>query len=514
VLTRLIVTGFKNLVDVDVSFGAFTCVAGANGVGKSNLFDAIRFLSALADHTLIDAARMVRDDSGNNWDVKALFHRIGTTFDKEMSFTAEMIIPKIGHDDITQSQVEATSTLLRYQLQLSYDATANGGISHPLRIVSEKLDTIARGKRDEILRFKKSKKWADSVVLGRRTVPYISTPETGDQPIIHLHQDKQAGKAGGRSFQHPAASLTRTVISLTNSGETPTALLAKREMQSWRLLQLEPSALRQQDSFLSPTKLGSNGSHLPATLYRLAHPLSVPSSDVQFGKEPAVYSRVANRLYKLLGEVTSIRVDQDNKRDLLTLEVLDKYGTAFQAKSLSDGTLRFLALSVLAEDPSTVGVICFEEPENGIHPRRVPAILELLKDIAVDTEEEVGEGNPLRQVIINTHSPGVVGGVDDSDLIIAKLVDTFRDGNRFRRIQFGCLTNTWRYKIPDAKTSTKGELLAYLQPISPAEVEADEQSQNQGANGEIRRSPARLKSNRVADRPDLRNLFSEIAEFV
>ncbi|OKH56373.1 hypothetical protein NIES2101_00925 [Calothrix sp. HK-06] len=47
-LTWLKVSGFKNLVDVDVRFGGFTCVAGADGVGKSNLFDAIRFLSAIA----------------------------------------------------------------------------------------------------------------------------------------------------------------------------------------------------------------------------------------------------------------------------------------------------------------------------------------------------------------------------------------------------------------------------------------------------------------------------------
>ncbi len=40
-LTRLKVTGFKNLVDVDVRFGPFTCIAGPNGAGKSNLFDAI-----------------------------------------------------------------------------------------------------------------------------------------------------------------------------------------------------------------------------------------------------------------------------------------------------------------------------------------------------------------------------------------------------------------------------------------------------------------------------------------
>ena len=47
-LTRLKVSGFKNLVDVDVSLSPFTCVVGPNGVGKSNLFDAISFLSALA----------------------------------------------------------------------------------------------------------------------------------------------------------------------------------------------------------------------------------------------------------------------------------------------------------------------------------------------------------------------------------------------------------------------------------------------------------------------------------
>lgn len=51
-LTRLKVSGFKNLVDVDVRFGPFTCVAGANGVGKSNLFDAIRFLSAIAQRAV------------------------------------------------------------------------------------------------------------------------------------------------------------------------------------------------------------------------------------------------------------------------------------------------------------------------------------------------------------------------------------------------------------------------------------------------------------------------------
>ena len=39
-LTRLEVDGFKNLLDLNIELGAFTCIAGPNGTGKSNVFDA------------------------------------------------------------------------------------------------------------------------------------------------------------------------------------------------------------------------------------------------------------------------------------------------------------------------------------------------------------------------------------------------------------------------------------------------------------------------------------------
>jgi putative transposase len=114
-LTRLQVSGFKNLVDVDVRFGPFTCIAGANGVGKSNLFDAIRFLSALADRPLIEAALSVREESGLNTDVRSLFHHVGDAHDRLMSFVAEMIVPQAGFDDLGQ-QAKASITFLRYSL--------------------------------------------------------------------------------------------------------------------------------------------------------------------------------------------------------------------------------------------------------------------------------------------------------------------------------------------------------------------------------------------------------------
>ena len=100
-LTRLQVSGFKNLVDVDVRFGPFTCIAGANGTGKSNLFDAIQFLSRLASDTFVDAAASIRAEEEEATSVQSLFHRIGSEYADSISFTAEMIIPDEGIDVIT-----------------------------------------------------------------------------------------------------------------------------------------------------------------------------------------------------------------------------------------------------------------------------------------------------------------------------------------------------------------------------------------------------------------------------
>jgi len=91
------------------------------------------------------------------------------------------------------------------------------------------------------------------------------------------------------------------------------------------------------------------------------------------------------------------------------------------AKSLSAGTLRFLALSIIKIDPEMRGIICLEEPENGIQPSRIPAILKLLEDIAVDTDFSVATENPLRQVVINTHSPLVVSEVPEGILTYADI---------------------------------------------------------------------------------------------
>src|ERR1035437_6861819 len=153
-LTRLRVSGFKNLVDVDISFGPFTCIAGANGVGKSNLLDAIVFLSALADGPLLDAALSVRDQGAKTGDIRGLFHHVGDEFGEEMSVEAEMIIPETGTDDLGQ-QALATATFVQYSVGLRRRDSGTRALGS-LKLVSEELKHIALGEAAHHLPFSHS----------------------------------------------------------------------------------------------------------------------------------------------------------------------------------------------------------------------------------------------------------------------------------------------------------------------------------------------------------------------
>jgi predicted ATPase len=491
-ITRLQVSGFKNLVDTDVRFGPFTCIAGANGVGKSNLFDAIRFLSALADLPLMEAAKSVR--GGKTADIRSLFHRVGSQHDDRMKFAVEMIVPKRGEDDLGQ-EATASTTFLRYSLELGLRMEDSHFPAGGLEILQEELVHITQGEAHKHLLFPHSLEWRRDVVSGRRSAPFVSTSrEEHGKTLIKLHLDRgsEASSSGGKPAPRLASTLPRTVLSVANAAENRTAVLARRELQSWRLLQLEPSALREPDDFTSPTKLGADGSHLAATLYHLARTIDPAEGDEP--DEERLYARVANRLRELIEDVRGVSIDRDERRELLTLTVAGKDGTVHPARALSDGTLRFLALAAIDLDPSGQGVLCLEEPENGIHPARIPAMLSLLQDIAVDTMLPVGPDNPLRQVIINTHSPSVVGQVTDDTLVVAETREEIRNGEIFQKVSFGCLPATWRADSGSGNVVSKGRLMVYLNPNAPI------------PGGVTGGDTPKQKTRRVVDRADLQQL--------
>ena len=484
-LTRLKVEGFKNLDRIDVRLGPFTCIAGPNGVGKSNLFDAISFLAALADRPLVEAASTVRGGDSRRGDVWSLFRRAGDRVAERMKFAAEFLIPEKGEDELGQT-ASASMTFLQYELELRYRRDSAVRTMGAPEIVRERMTHVNRSEAKTRLGFPHEKRWRDSVVTGRRTSPYISTEtetEGENEVIVSLHADSPAGRGGGRPRRVPAANLPRTMLSsVNNAAEHRTLVLARQEMAGWTQLQLEPSALRAPDGFTAPRSMGPSGAHLPATLYDLAQ----AAQRDRPGGERDVYARVANKLSELVENVRGISVDVDEKRQLLSVVMTDLQNTEHVAGALSDGTLRFLALTVMESDPGSRRLICLEEPENGMHPLRISAVISLLDELAVDVDEPVDADNPLRQVIVNTHSPSVVACVHDDALLVAHAGGGSEPAAS--RLSIRHLPDTWRDAGSDEPAVTRGDLMAYLNPL---QVVGDDETPRAGATRVIHREDMR-----------------------
>ena len=144
-LTRLEVNGFKNLVGFCLDFGPYTCIAGPNGVGKSNIFDAIQFLSLLTECTINQAALQIRNSGEDTGDIADLFFRGSDERNKRLEFAAEMIVNRKVTDDFGR-EAEASSSFLRYEVAFHYEQpSATAGHLGGLVLEKEELRPITTG---------------------------------------------------------------------------------------------------------------------------------------------------------------------------------------------------------------------------------------------------------------------------------------------------------------------------------------------------------------------------------
>jgi energy-coupling factor transporter ATP-binding protein EcfA2 len=75
-------------------------------------------------------------------------------------------------------------------------------------------------------------------------------------------------------------------------------------------------------------------------------------------------------------------------------------GGVIPASQMSDGTLLVLAYLVVLKSPEQPRMLLVEEPENGIHPKRLEEVLSILRDLITEQKHT--------QVILTTHSPYVL----------------------------------------------------------------------------------------------------------
>lgn len=388
-ITYLKINGFKSFHNFEMEFTPFTVIAGANASGKSNLFDALTLLSRLADTD--NLKRVFNEQRG---EFIELFTQYGDdNYASEMEFIVEMLVNKNVKDAWGNSS-KLKYTRFRYELSIKRITNSSG--IQDLTVSKENLFKLDH-KKDiwvtNVIPKKALEYWRPKVGTGKRGIPYIETVIENDLAVIQVPQDGTTGNK--RRF--PLSNATRTVLSSFDTVDFPHVLAAKEEMKSWKFLQLNPDDLRQATNKNNGEDIISiSGKNLAAALYRIKQ------------KDEYSLKEISRKLNSFLPSFIEVDVidDNENKQYLIKLKDTDK--KEFSSRVLSEGTLRILALCILEYDDKHTGLLCFEEPENGIHPFRIKAMTDLLKDLSVDFNEV---DTPLRQVIVNTHSPVLVGNM-------------------------------------------------------------------------------------------------------
>jgi len=359
-LERLHIQGFKSLRDTTVELAPLTVVFGPNAAGKSNLLEAMLLLARLVgERTLTEAfAEGIRGYPLEAFSLppegmEALLLQPRPTIRLE----AEMSEPKIPGSTKKPS-------ILSYQIAIGIDPQ-----SGRLSVLDERLEDLHRNRRP------RSKNPCLEKVSRER-----------DGETVELLAIRKRG-----SQSHPfeeAIGLHHTIVSnrqYTGPERYPLFDQLHREIGAWRILYLDPlQAMRLPQPPRDVDDIGSRGEWLVPYLHRLSH------------QHPQALAAIRRVIATAVSGVTDLRTELDEKRGVLNLSLL-LHDTWMPVRVVSEGTLRLLALCAVAANPFNQGLVAFEEPENGVHPRRIPVVTRLLAN-----------ASRRQQVIATTHSPLVV----------------------------------------------------------------------------------------------------------
>lgn len=166
--------------------------------------------------------------------------------------------------------------------------------------------------------------------------------------------------------------------------------------------------------------LRPDGSNLAAFLYYLRE-----RHDIAYGLIRRTVQRVAPFFDDFLLEPQRLNEDK------IRLEWRHKGSEAyFDASSLSDGSLRFIALATLLLQPEShrPSVILVDEPELGLHPYAITMLASLVKQASTST-----------QVILSTQSPFLLDHFSPEDVLVA---DRVGRETKFTRLETASLA-TW-----------------------------------------------------------------------
>ncbi len=380
-ITSLRLVDFKNFADETLRVGPFTVIVGTNASGKSNIRDAFRFLHGIGrGYTLAEILGGKYGPGGQaEWQaVRGAPNEIGRLADTETGprFALEVRL-KLG------------GTPARYRIDVSRSAADSGNF----RVTREELST-----------------WRGAEPIYTSDPPYpdpVGYQDDDTHLLLRMQKTGTQRKYGDRIAIRPDQP------ALTQIEEHKRVVRAHKDyarrvidvFANMRFLDLIPDRMRQ-PAFPGQTVLGDSGENLPTVLRQICGDQERADSLIGWVRELTPM------------DVTDFEFPVDPVTGLVQLVIRESDQRTLSAHSVSDGTLRFLAMLAALLAENTAGLYFFEEIDNGIHPVRLGLLLDLFE----------GPTRGSTQVVGTTHSPTLLTVMNDGTFehtsVTCRLEDT------------------------------------------------------------------------------------------
>lgn len=340
-LRRLAVRGFKSLRDVSVEFPRMAVLFGPNAAGKSNLLDAILAISRIGtQRTLADALA----DPIRGYPIEAFHFPSGGLAGLLASESARFSL---------EADLAREREIYRYRVEVEI-APGSGALA----VADEYLSALGK----------------DGQPRGTAAIEQVNEK-------LRIRRKSRPGKPRYEPIRQNYATVSDPRLAAPEYRDIERTRL---ELSDWRTYYLDPRvAMRAAQPPSDVRDIGVLGGDTAPFLYRLR------------AEHPKHFDAISRTLRSIIPSVEALTVDLDRRRGTLDISI-GQDGVDYSSRIVSEGTLRVLALSAIAVNPWGGSLIAFEEPENGVHPRRLELIAKLLLSLALERG---------RQVVVTTHSP-------------------------------------------------------------------------------------------------------------
>lgn len=367
---------------------------GPNASGKSTFLDVIAFLGDLVRE---GPAAAVASRTDNVMDL--FWQRSGPAFELAIEAAIPGALRKIGDE-------EAFDTV-RYEVRFGF-LDDSGSTTSEFGILGERLYFKVDADPGPQKRLLFPELVADGSVYYAQT--RLPRAMRGVIHKKHGHHDnyyseQTENRAGGWLPSFRFGPQKSALGNLPDDGTRFPVSTWLREFLSQDIQQivLDSRAVRKYSPPGQDKKFLRDGSNLPWVIDNLRR------------ENPQVYQDWMSQVQVALPEIDAIDIQEreDTKHKFLVVKY--KNGITVPSWVVSDGTLRFLALTLLAYLQDSSGTYLIEEPENGIHPTAIGYLLEAFSAI------EHG------QLLLATHSPVAVGKLDRESLLCFSKCDGATD---------------------------------------------------------------------------------------